>query len=113
MFGSALDTERVFDHPGVVTHRTHVRRRMGAVLVSVALLAAVSGQVAHAMGAHDRSAGTRRTYVVRPGDTLWSIATRFEPSRDPRLVIEEIESVNRIDAEALIPGQELAIPLDG
>ena len=52
----------------------------------------------------------RVTYVVESGDTLWSIATRFEPSTDPRVVIDAIASANGVDPGALVPGQQLSIP---
>lgn len=28
--------------------------------------------------------------VVQPGDTLWSIASKLEPKRDPRIVVDEL-----------------------
>ena len=48
--------------------------------------------------------------MVRPGDTLWSIATRFAPSTDPRVVVDAIASANGVDPGALVPGQQLSIP---
>lgn len=33
------------------------------------------------------------TIVVKKGDTLWSIARRLEPKRDPRKVVDELVSV--------------------
>ncbi len=78
--------------------------------MTVGLVGAVSGQVANAMGAHGPEAGPVRTHVVRSGDTLWSIATRFEPAQDPRLVVARIASANGIEPGSLVPGQELAIP---
>ena len=51
--------------------------------------------------------------MVRPGDTLWSIATRFEPSTDPRVVVDAISSANGVDPGALVPGQQLLIPSVG
>ena len=34
------------------------------------------------------------TYVVRPGDTLWSIAATVDPDRDVREVVDELASLN-------------------
>ena len=50
------------------------------------------------------------TYVVRPGDTLWEIASRLAPGRDPRPVIEVIEAENGVDAGSLVPGLVLSVP---
>jgi nucleoid-associated protein YgaU len=52
----------------------------------------------------------RSSYVVRPGDTLWSIARRLEPGEDPRAVVDEIAEANRIAAGDLVPGQVLVLP---
>jgi Tfp pilus assembly protein FimV len=34
------------------------------------------------------------TYVVRPGDTLWSIAAAVDPSRDVREVVDHLAALN-------------------
>ena len=73
---------------------------------------ALSPFAAHA--AADASAGGRaaavRTYVVRPGDTLWSIAARVAgPGADPRPVVDELERDNRLGA-SITPGEVLRIP---
>jgi nucleoid-associated protein YgaU len=48
--------------------------------------------------------------VVQPGDTLWSIASRAEPSQDPRLVITEIQSANSLSTDEVRAGQVLWVP---
>jgi LysM repeat protein len=48
--------------------------------------------------------------VVRPGDSLWVIATRDLPGVDPRRAIEAIESANGLSGPDLVPGQALRIP---
>lgn len=81
---------------------------------AIGLVGVLSGPVAHAVGVGGSDeAKTRRTYVVRSGDTLWSIATRFEPSTDPRVVVDAITSANAVDPGALVPGQQLSIPSVG
>ena len=89
--------------------------------LTVGLAAVVSGPVANAVGvggapevdAPRTSTGASGAYVVRPGDTLWSIATRFAPSTDPRIVVDAIRSANGLDPAALVPGQQLSIPSVG
>jgi LysM repeat protein len=74
----------------------------------------LSGPVAKAVGVGRGSeASTSVTYVVRPGDTLWSIARGFAPSTDPRVVVDAITSANGLDPAALVPGQQLSIPSVG
>lgn len=47
------------------------------------------------------------TYVVRPGDTLWSIAERLDPGGDPRPVVDSLRS--RAGGAALEAGQRIDI----
>jgi len=48
--------------------------------------------------------------VVRPGDTLWSIAAKADPSADPRIVIQEIVDDNALRGTAITAGQVLWVP---
>ena len=55
------------------------------------------------------SAGTRQTYVVQPGDTLWSIATaRY--AGDPREGVWELQQRNHLLGTTISPGQKLVLP---
>ena len=47
------------------------------------------------------------TVVVRPDDTLWSIATRIAPDRDPRVVVSELEQRNDLTGPTVQVGQVL------
>ncbi|HEX4942244.1 MAG TPA: LysM peptidoglycan-binding domain-containing protein [Actinomycetota bacterium] len=95
--------------------RTRVRRRrLVELTVVIGVVGVLSGPVANAVGFGGvAEAGSARTYVVRPGDTLWSIARRSFPSVDPRLVVGAIASANQVDPGALVPGQQLSIPATG
>jgi len=48
--------------------------------------------------------------VVRPGQTLWSIATKADPAADPRAVIQEIIDDNTLTGTAVQTGQVLWVP---
>ncbi len=95
--------------------RTRVRRRrLVALCAAIGLAAVLSGPVANAVGVGGAPDGeSPRTYVVRSGDTLWSIAARFAPASDPRVVVDTIASANGVDPGALVPGQRLSIPSVG
>jgi LysM repeat protein len=75
----------------------------------VFLVAVVSGSL---------YAGTRAgagqppiSYTVAPDDTLWSIAIdHYPPSEDPRLAIEAIRRVNKMEDHRIHPGQRLELP---
>lgn len=47
------------------------------------------------------------TVTVHDGDTLWSIATRIAPERDPRAEVAELQRHNHLDGVALTTGQVL------
>ncbi len=48
--------------------------------------------------------------VVRPGQTLWGIATQADPDADPRSVIPEIIELNSLSSTTISPGQVLWVP---
>ena len=47
-------------------------------------------------------------YVVRPGDTLWSIAGRVHPGADPRPLAQALTS--ELGGADLRPGESLQLP---
>jgi LysM repeat protein len=48
--------------------------------------------------------------VVRPGETLWSIARQAEPSADPRIVVQQIIDVNALSGPTIQAGELLWVP---
>ena len=72
-----------------------------AVLVAVALW----GGTVRPSGA----GGRERTYVVRPADTLWSIAER-QYGGDPRAAVWKLQERNGLAGTTLRPGQRLILP---
>lgn len=110
MFGSRLDTEHLFEDDGRMGRTRVLRRRLLALIAIGGLVAVLSGPVANAVGTGRPFEGPSSVYVVRPGDTLWAIATRSAPSVDPRLVVQAIRAANHIDPGSLVPGQQLSVP---
>jgi len=54
------------------------------------------------------ASGPERQYVVRPADTLWSIAaTRYS---DPREGVYELRQRNNLEGTLIVPGQLLVVP---
>jgi hypothetical protein len=109
MFDSGLDSEHVFGQ-AIGMARTRVRRRRTALgAAALVLVTVLLGPVGHAFQA-DAAPRHPRTVVVRPGDTLWSIARRTAPASDPRAVVQAITAANGMGAGRLVPGQPLLVP---
>jgi hypothetical protein len=47
-------------------------------------------------------------YVVRPGDTLWSIAQRLDPGGDPRSLVAQLE--DELNGATLVAGEQIQVP---
>lgn len=77
----------------------------GKLVILLCLLALVVGLAARS----SNGAGPKRTYVVRAGDTLWSVAMRTYPG-DPRQGVWEIEHRNHLASATIVPGEKLVIP---
>lgn len=86
------------------------RRRARTLLAAAALVVALIGPVTRAFAHQARIAGRTRVYVVRPGDTLWSIASKYVPGGDPRRLVDSIAERNGIDAGMIVAGQPLVMP---
>jgi LysM repeat protein len=75
-------------------------------LVIVLTLAALAvGMVART----SHGAGPERTYVVKPADTLWSIAAASYAG-DTREGVWRLEQRNHLRSATLSPGQTLVLP---
>ncbi|MDH4111146.1 MAG: LysM peptidoglycan-binding domain-containing protein [Actinomycetota bacterium] len=95
-------------------HRTYVRRRLTLL---VAALIAIFGMSHHVAGAIDADPQivpvSSSSYVVRDGDTMWSIASSLDPGRDPRQIVHELDVLNHGVSHSLVPGQVLSVPSYG
>jgi LysM repeat protein len=77
-------------------------------LVIVLVLAALALGLA-ARSSH--GAGPERTYVVKPTDTLWTIAAKTYGG-DIREGVWKLEQRNHLQTTTLTPGQRLQLPGD-
>jgi hypothetical protein len=102
--------------------RTRLTRRgrrvvwASAVLLFVAVLTPVllvltSGAQAADHGLPPSAVrASMRHVVVKPGQSLWSIALNAEPEADPRAVIQQIIEFNALGGQVVVPGESLWVP---
>lgn len=76
--------------------------RVGVVVSLLALAVAWAAR-------GSRGAGREQVSIVRPGDTLWAIAT-VRYAGDPRAAIWRLSRRNRLASPLLRPGQRLVLP---
>jgi LysM repeat protein len=90
------------------------RRGRAVVLAFFVLMASLASAVLFttASRASDPDTGPAPTVVVQPHDTLWSIATRTSPRRDPYAAVAEIQRLNNLDGYVVHPGETLVLPRD-
>ena len=77
----------------------------GKLLILLCALALAVGLAARS----SNGAGPKRTYVVRPGDTLWTVAQQMY-SGDPREGVWELEQRNQLVSATIVPGEKLLVP---
>ena len=77
----------------------------GKVILITALALIAWAIVARA----SQGAGPTLQYTVKPGDTLWSIATSHYAG-DPREGVWKIEQRNHLGGSVISPGQTLLLP---
>jgi nucleoid-associated protein YgaU len=72
------------------------------MLAAAALVVGFAARTSH-------GAGKERSYVVRPADTLWSIAERSYAG-DVRAGVWRLQQRNHLHSSTLVPGQKLVLP---
>lgn len=48
--------------------------------------------------------------VIRPGQSMWSVAESYDPNADTRRVIQQILQLNSLTSDQVQPGQTLWVP---
>ncbi len=82
-----------------------------AALLAVAFLAVSFGSSTTATSQAGAPAATH-SVVVKPGQTLWQIATAANPSGDVRQTVDDIMELNSLpSAGGLQMGREIAVPV--
>jgi LysM repeat protein len=77
----------------------------GKLLILLCAAALAVGYAAHGSS----GAGPRHMYVVRAGDTLWTIAAHTYAG-DPRQGVWLLEQRNHLASATISPGEKLVLP---
>jgi LysM repeat protein len=82
-----------------------------ALLVTIVLLVASGVAQATSHSVSTRAAEQNLTQaVVRPGQSLWSVAESADPDADTRVVVQQIIALNGLTSDAVFAGQRLWVP---
>jgi len=97
----------------VVSPATYWKRRVVVVLLAVAIVlvmaragAALGGSTPAAPERHPAHSSQAASTIVRPGDSLWTVAERLVPGDDPRPVVDALAEA-RHDT-VLTPGETIS-----
>jgi LysM repeat protein len=89
-------------------------KRGRAVLLSLVATPLVLVALAFGISAGGATATSTSTPLAKVtvvnGESLWNVAQQIAPTADPRDVIADIESVNRLSSASIYPGEQLLIP---
>jgi len=93
--------------------------RRGRVVIAIAaallvtMVSLLLAGVAQATN-HGPSPGAARQnlvqVIVRPGQSLWSVAESADPDQDTRAVIQQIIDLNSLNGDTVLAGQQLWVP---
>jgi hypothetical protein len=97
----------------VVSPATYWKRRVVVVLLAVALVlvmaragAALGGSTPAAPERHPAHSSQPASTIVRPGDSLWTVAERLAPGDDPRPVVDALSEARH--GTVLTPGETIS-----
>jgi nucleoid-associated protein YgaU len=109
-----LASVSVLARPGEVRPAAPLRlTRRGVAVLAMAVVALGIALVWLAAGSAPNAApapAAPRAVTVQSGDTLWSIASRVAPQRDPRAEVAALQRANHLRDTQLAPGQILRVP---
>jgi hypothetical protein len=95
-----------------LTRRGRIVIAVAAVLL-VTVISLLAAGVAQATSHGPAPRAARQNLlqvVVRPGQTLWSVAESADPDQDTRVVVQQIIDLNSLTSATVPAGQQLWVP---
>lgn len=106
----ACSARVAMQHAG--TSRRNVRGRIIAV-IALALAWCGFGAFTAQRAQSDTGATQVTSYIVRPGDTLWSYASAITPAgHDVSETVDELIALNSLESGSLQAGQRIIVPAE-
>jgi hypothetical protein len=104
--------------PGAAAPPLRLTRRGRIVIAAVAVLlvtviSLLAAGVAQATSHGPSPRAARQNLlqvVVRPGQTLWSVAESADPDQDTRVVVQQIIDLNSLNSATVPAGRQLWVP---
>jgi hypothetical protein len=93
-----------------LTRRGRLLLTLVLLVVAVAAAVLLTGGGTAAAGADPARAATATVVTVRPGETIWAIAERVAPGRDPRDTVQAILDLNGLQTSQVRVGTALRLP---
>jgi hypothetical protein len=104
--------------PGAAAAPLRLTRR-GRIVIAVAaallvtVISLLAAGVAQATSHSPAPRAARQNLlqvVVRPGQTLWSVAESADPDQDTRVIVRQIIDLNSLGSATVSAGQQLWVP---
>lgn len=106
--GQASRSDRVVA-PVRLTRRGIAVLLAAATLIAVALVAIAGWSAPSSTRPPVRAASGSAVVTVQAGDSLWVIAQRVAPTRDPRDEVAQLRKLNHLTSDTVDPGQSLRV----
>jgi LysM domain len=105
------DHDRAAAAPLRLTRRGRVVAAVAAALLlaALSLVIAASAQATNHPVPRTAQQGLAQV-IVRPGQSLWSVAENADPDADTRVVIQQIIELNSLTGDVVFAGQRLWVP---
>jgi hypothetical protein len=103
-----VGTRRRGASPAVLRRRLAAAALLVAMVVGLALPVSALGGRAVSAGGASASLVAHTYYTARPGDTLWSIATRLDPGGDPRPLVTLLAA--ETGSDTVLVGERIWLP---
>lgn len=81
--------------------------RLAAIVLLAGMILGLVGPRLWASGGEDSA---QAVHVVNVGESLWELAKKYAPGKDPRVFAYEVRQLNGLSQSYVFPGQRLIIP---